>query len=133
MKLAPGNVRYRGYFGENILTRRFTARDPNKTIHEIDRAEIAGDVVGSDTAWQRPYIDNLMFWPCRDLCAGGALRTSAAQSRMLCLVSVRSIMSFDGSNEQPPRLPRSVGEALSGVVTAKSRIGVAAIENGCAQ
>ena len=83
VKRAPVNVRYLWLFGEHILTRSFTARDPNKTIHEIDRAEIAGDVVGSDTAWQRPYIDNLMFWPCRDLCAGGALRTSAAQSRML--------------------------------------------------
>jgi len=31
MKHAPGNVRYLGYFGEHILTRSFTARDPFRT------------------------------------------------------------------------------------------------------
>ena len=34
------------------------------------------------------------------------------------LVRDRSTMSFNGSNEQPTRLPRSFGEALSGVETA---------------
>ena len=33
-------------------------------------------------------------------------------------MSDRSTMSFDGSNEQATRLPRSVGEALSAVETA---------------
>jgi len=33
-------------------------------------------------------------------------------------VIVRTTISFDGSKEQPTRLPRSVGEALSGVETA---------------
>src|SRR6266404_3909216 len=32
IKRAPGNVRYLGKFGENILTRSFTARDPKPTL-----------------------------------------------------------------------------------------------------
>jgi hypothetical protein len=31
MKRAPDNVRYLGQFGEHILTRSFTARDPKAT------------------------------------------------------------------------------------------------------
>jgi Zn-dependent alcohol dehydrogenase len=31
MKRAPDNVRYLGQFGEDILTRSFTARDPKPT------------------------------------------------------------------------------------------------------
>jgi len=32
IKRAPGNVRYLGQFGENILTRSFTARDPKRSL-----------------------------------------------------------------------------------------------------
>jgi hypothetical protein len=33
IKRAPDNVRYLGQFGEHILTRSFTARDPKPTFH----------------------------------------------------------------------------------------------------
>jgi hypothetical protein len=32
MKRAPDNVRYLEQFGKHILTRSFTARDPNRTF-----------------------------------------------------------------------------------------------------
>jgi hypothetical protein len=35
MKRAPDNVRYLGQFGEVILTRSFTARDPNRTQQKL--------------------------------------------------------------------------------------------------
>jgi hypothetical protein len=31
VKRGPGNVRYLGQFGKHILTRSFTARDPERT------------------------------------------------------------------------------------------------------
>jgi len=64
-------------------------------------------------------VDDLVCWGYGNLVAGGTLRTGATQSGMLWqLVRVRSTISFDGSNEQPTRLPRSLGDALSGVDTA---------------
>jgi hypothetical protein len=35
MKRAPDNVRYRGQFGERILTRSFAARDLNQTLRKL--------------------------------------------------------------------------------------------------
>ena len=37
IKRAPDNVRYLGQFGEHILTRSFTARDPTPTF--VDQAQ----------------------------------------------------------------------------------------------
>jgi hypothetical protein len=42
MKRAPDNVRYLGQFGEDILTRSFTARDPKETsVGHWTRSNIA--------------------------------------------------------------------------------------------
>ena len=48
IKRAPGNVRYLG-FGENILTRSFTARDPQQT----SRAEVESS--------QSPSVQNAVI------------------------------------------------------------------------
>jgi hypothetical protein len=51
MKRAPDHVRYLGRFGEHILTRSFTARDPEETSngtlidHEVANVEDAQRIV----------------------------------------------------------------------------------------
>ena len=57
VKRAPGNVRYLGYFGENILIRSFTVRNPIRKFGLVELGSGPAELIVVWTVMPRRFMD----------------------------------------------------------------------------